>query len=169
MFSRSCTITCTQDDAKLRRSKRNESIEGKHNAFRCWRATNKRIFKILNAWPLQFGQPRVINYGIIEIIETLQIWKKKISVPPCTPGNLSRLWSVPPYNLATVDVRAFSSKQAAVWDSLCVFLSLGDPSSHFKSQMKTSPFLLLSLYILMSLFRCSDLTLHCNVPKQNLH
>lgn len=132
---------------------------------------NKRIFKILSAWPLQFGQQRAINYRIIEIIETLLFGKKKsfFSVPPCPPGNLSRLWSVPPYNLATVDVRAFSSKQAAVWDSLCVFLSLGDPSSHFKSEMKTSPFLLLSLYIKMSLFCCSDLTLHCNIPKQNLH
>lgn len=83
--------------------------------------------------------------------------------------NLSRLWSVPLHNLATVDVRAFSSKQAVVWDSLCVFLSLGDPSSHFKSQIKTTPFLLLSLYILMSLFHCSNLTLDCNTPKQNVH
>lgn len=79
---------------------------------------------------------RVINYSIIEITETLQFWGKKnlfSLCPPLSLATLSRLWSVPPYNLATVDVRAFSSKQAAVWDSLCAFLSLGDPSSHFKS------------------------------------
>lgn len=83
------------------------------------------------------------------------VWgEKKISLLLApTLSNLSRLWSAPPHNLATVDVRAFSSKQAVVWDSLCVFLSLGDPSSHFKSQIKSTPFLLLSLYILMSLFR----------------
>lgn len=46
---------------------------------------NKGIFKILNAWPLLFGPPRVINYRIIEIVETLQFWKKKNLSSLCPP------------------------------------------------------------------------------------
>lgn len=132
---------------------------------------NKGIFKIqivylaFKIWSDQSHQ--LWNYRNTTILE--KILSSLCPPPPPSPPNLSRLWSVPPHNLATVDVTAFSSKQAVVWDSLCVFLSLSDPSSHFKSQIKTTPFLLLSLYILMSLFRCSDLTLDCNTPKQNLH
>lgn len=162
---------CANEDAKLHCNKWDEQIEDKHNACRCWRATTKGYSKssVPGLYNLVSREPSIIELQKLQ--KHCYLGKKKsfFSVPPCPPGNLSRLWSVPPYNLATVDVRAFSSKQAAVWDSLCVFLSLGDPSSHFKSEMKTSPFLLLSLYIKMSLFCCSDLTLHCNIPKQNLH
>lgn len=128
---------------------------------------NKGIFKIqIVCLAFKIWSAESINYGNITILE--KILSSLCPLPPL-PRNWARLWSVPPHNLATVDVRAFSSKQAVVWDSLCVFLSLGDPSSHFKSQIKPIPFLLLSLYILMSLFRCSDLTLESNTPKQNRH